>query len=220
MQYSSWSNLKVRSFHDSKRLIQSLIDLANAKRRSSKEDLRGKEREGIRVSLPLSSPSMKLFSMDWRRWRCGHFLALWTAKKLWTLVSAKLDQAWPRSVERNRNRKPIWRITSGSVSRLPFCLTDLFMRSPNLQCFFFAPSSSLSLSLFLLAFEEKWNLEAGPIPFEIKLGTRMCESSVVPLIVRYSFLYFFLYRGIILIERFSWKKAQKGRRIENQEYDW
>lgn len=51
MQYSSWSNLKVRSFHDSKRLIQSPVDLANAKRRSSKEDLRGKEREGIRVSL-------------------------------------------------------------------------------------------------------------------------------------------------------------------------
>lgn len=63
--------------------------------------------------------------------------------------SAKLDQArgaWPRSVERNRNRKPIWRITSGSVSRLPFCLTDLFMLPPSVQCFFFASSSS-SLSL-------------------------------------------------------------------------
>lgn len=89
--------------------------------------------------------------------------------------SAKLDQArgaWPRSVERNRNRKPIWRITSGSVSRLPFCLTDLFMLPPSVQCFFFA--SSLSLT-----FEEEWNLEAGP-------SSSRLESSV-----RHSFLYLF-----------------------------
>lgn len=63
--------------------------------------------------------------------------------------SAKLDQArgaWPRSVERNRNRKPIWRITSGSVSRLPFCLTDLFMRSPRVSNVSFSLLLYLSLS--------------------------------------------------------------------------
>lgn len=79
--------------------------------------------------------------------------------------SAKLDQtrgAWPRSVERNRNRKPIWRITSGSVSRLPFCLTDLFMRSPRVS------NVSFSLLLLLLShFRGGMEFGSGSIFFEI-----------------------------------------------------
>lgn len=79
--------------------------------------------------------------------------------------SAKLDQtrgAWPRSVERNRNRKPIWRITSGSVSRLPFCLTDLFMRSPRVS------NVSFSLLLLLLShFRGGMEFGSGFIFFEI-----------------------------------------------------
>lgn len=43
-----------------------------------------RERRNWIDSISLSSPSMRLFSVDWRRWRCGHFLALWTAKKSWT----------------------------------------------------------------------------------------------------------------------------------------
>ena len=78
--------------------------------------------------------------------------------------SAKLDQArgaWPRSVERNRNRKPIWRITSGSVSRLPFCLTDLFMRSPRVS------NVSFSLLLLLSRFRGGMEFGSGSIFFEI-----------------------------------------------------
>lgn len=79
--------------------------------------------------------------------------------------SAKLDQArgaWSRSVERNRNRKPIWRITSGSVSRLPFCLTDLFMRFPRVS------NVSFSLLLLLLShFRGGMEFGSGFIFFEI-----------------------------------------------------
>ena len=104
-----------------------------------------RERRNWIDSISLSSPSMRLFSVDWRRWRCGHFLALWTAKKSW------LREAGPSA-----------RITSGSVSRLPFCLTDLFMRSPRVS------NVSFSLLLLLLShFRGGMEFGSGSIFFEI-----------------------------------------------------
>lgn len=70
--------------------------------------------------------------------------------------------------------EPIWRITSGSVSRLPFCLTWLIYALSRISMFlsrFFFVSSSLSV----LAFGERWNLESAS--FEIGLGLRISRAS-------------------------------------------
>lgn len=126
------------------------------------------EEEKRKNELDRFSLSLSLYlRWDYSPWIDGGEGAaiFWLCEPQKNRDSAKLDQArgaWPRSVERNRNRKPIWRITSGSVSRLPFCLTDLFMRSPRVS------NVSFSLLLLLLShFRGGMEFGSGFIFFEI-----------------------------------------------------
>lgn len=91
-----------------------------------------------------------------------------------------------------------------SVSPTYLCAPPMF------QCFFFASSSSLPLtpsplSLSLLAFEEKWNLEAGPSSFRLDLNVGIFSGPFN----RASFIFTFLplsrnySKYLKLVERFS-----------------
>lgn len=132
-----------------------------------------RERRNWIDSISLSSPSMRLFSVDWRRWRCGHFLALWTAKKSWT------PRSWTKRAGPGHARlsgtetgnlfgelHPVAFLVFPSVSPTYLCAP------PECPMFLFR-----FFFFFSLTFEEEWNLEAGP-------SSSRLESSV-----RHSFLY-------------------------------
>lgn len=101
--------------------------------------------------------------------------------------SAKLDGAsarrgWPRTVERNRNRNLFGELHPEAFLVFPSVSPDLFMRFHEFRCFFLASSLSPLPSLCsLLGRDGIWNLP----PLRLDL---VCESPVLPLIVRYSLL--------------------------------
>lgn len=184
---------------------------------------RGRRNSIDSLSLPLSSPSMKLFSADWRRWRCCHFLALWTAKKLWSwtkrasLATLGWAEPKPETYLENYIRK---RFSSSLLShRLIYALPQCFNVSFLLfQCFFSSFNSFSSLSL--LAFEEKWNLEAGPSSFRLDLNVGIFSGPFN----RASFIFTFLplsrnySKYLKLVERFSWSTVQRRERRRRMEF--